>query len=420
MLTALENEKFTQIEPGTRMGALLRRYWHPIAALDEMTDRWTKRVRILGEDLVLFKDRSDRFGLVEEFCPHRRASLAYGIPTDDGIRCPYHGWEFNGHGQCIDQPNETPGSTFKDKIHTPGYPVEELAGLLFAYLGPLPAPLIPRYDALVEKPAIRMIGKAVINCNWLQIMENAVDPIHTEWLHGLLYEFIRESEGAKVRISRHHERIAFDEFEYGIIKRRLLEGQSEESSDWQIGHPLVFPNILALDVGYRESVAHELQFRVPIDDKQTMYYWYNAYIPPAGTDVPQHLLENVPVYDVPFRDASGNYMLDLIHGGDIMAWETQGGVADRSREHLGASDRGITMLRRVLMRELEKAERGEDPICIIRDPAANQIIRLPYEHDKDMNADGFERFLRRTQAGFSPIAQDVIDIFTREPAEAMV
>ena len=107
-----------------------------------MRERWTKRVRIMGEDLVLFKDRTGKFGLIGEACPHRRASLAYGIPTEDGIRCPYHGWKFDAAGRCLEQPNEPPESTFKDKISLPGYPVQELAGLLFAYLGPLPAPLI--------------------------------------------------------------------------------------------------------------------------------------------------------------------------------------------------------------------------------------------------------------------------------------
>src|SRR5271157_5172881 len=113
MLTAEENDVLTRIGPGTRMGDLMRRYWHPIAAAGEMDERWTKRVRLLGEDLVLFKDRAGRFGLIAEQCPHRRASLAYGIPTEQGIRCPYHGWMYDRNGQCIEQPNEPEGSSFK-------------------------------------------------------------------------------------------------------------------------------------------------------------------------------------------------------------------------------------------------------------------------------------------------------------------
>ena len=140
MLTAQDNDLLTQVGPGTRMGALQRRYWHPIAAAEEMADQWTKRVRLLGEDLVLYKDRTGKLGLIEEQCPHRRASMAYGIPEADGIRCPYHGWKFDGSGTCLDQPNEPEGSNFKDKVKMAGYPVQEMAGLIFAYLGPLPAP----------------------------------------------------------------------------------------------------------------------------------------------------------------------------------------------------------------------------------------------------------------------------------------
>src|SRR5215469_18641883 len=113
------------------MGNLLRRYWQPIGAASDLDERWTKRIRLLGEDLVLFKDRSGRFGLIAEQCPHRRASLAYGIPVEDGIRCPYHGWKFDGSGRCLEQPNEPDGSNFKEKVWTSGYPVEEMGGLLW-------------------------------------------------------------------------------------------------------------------------------------------------------------------------------------------------------------------------------------------------------------------------------------------------
>src|SRR5665213_1781430 len=244
MMTPEENERLARVGPGTPMGNMLRRYWHPIAGVEEMANRWTMRVRLLGEDLVLFKDRSGRLGLIAEACPHRRASLAYGIPQADGIRCPYHGWKFDRTGQCLDQPNEPEGSSFKDKITTAGYPVEELGGLIFAYLGPQPAPLVPRFDGYVIPGTIRMCGKAIVPCNWLQIMENSLDPVHTEWLHGHLQEFIEEEAGAKYAISRHHVNIGFDEFEYGIYKRRLLEGQSENSDDWRVGHPVVFPTTL--------------------------------------------------------------------------------------------------------------------------------------------------------------------------------
>src|ERR1700689_4463896 len=157
MLTPTENERLARVGPGTPRGDLQRRYWHPVAIASErappsgsgQVQRWTKRVRILGEDLVLFRDRSGKFGLIAEQCPHRRASFAYGIPTENGIRCPYHGWKFDGTGQCLEQPNEPEGSGFKDKVTTPAYPVQEFAGLVWSYMGALPAPLIPALDGLV-------------------------------------------------------------------------------------------------------------------------------------------------------------------------------------------------------------------------------------------------------------------------------
>ena len=417
MISAAENELLTRTGADTPAGRLLRRYWHVVAGRAEIESRWTKRVRILGEDLVLFRDRSGNFGLIAEACPHRRASLAYGIPDVDGIRCPYHGWKFDGTGRCLEQPNESPESTFRDKIKTPAYPVEEMGGLLWAYLGPPPAPLLPRWDGFVVPGTIRTVGKARVNCNWLQIQENSVDPVHTEWLHGALYEFARAQNGetVKVAIARHHAKIAFDEFPYGIIKRRLMEGQSEDASDWRDGHPIVFPNLLTVGNAGGAWRNYQFQIRVPIDDATTEHYWYNAYVPPAGVDVPQQLLDNVTIYDAPIRDERGEYMLGYIHAQDVMAWESQGGVMDRTLERLGSSDRGVTLLRRMFLRELKNVENGVDPMCVFRDPALNEIIHLPLEHGKDMNADGMESLLRRGVAAFSPVIEDVIRILGQAP-----
>jgi 5,5'-dehydrodivanillate O-demethylase oxygenase subunit len=415
MLTAEENERLTRVGPGTPMGDLLRRYWFPVGTVSEMRTRWTKRIRILSEDLVLYRNRVGKYGLIAEKCPHRNASLAYGIPTAEGIRCPYHGWEFNEDGRCVDQPNEPEGSSFKDKVWTAGYPVEEVSGLLFAYLGPQPAPLIPRYDGLVAEGAIRMVGTATIACNWLQIMENSADPVHTEWLHGKLYEFTRENDCVSIPMAHHHSKIGFDEFEHGLIKRRTMVGQDESVPDWSIGHPLIFPNILGVSVGYSVPggtwTCYELQFRVPIDDTTTQHYWLNAYTAPPHWRIPRELIDDVPLYDVRLRDDHGNYLLTYIHGQDVLAWETQGRIADRRLEHLGTTDRGVTIYRRMLFREMARLQQSEDPMCVIRDPAKNILIDLPFENDKDMNSEGFEEFIWRTQVAFSPVADSLMNVF---------
>ena len=393
------------------MGELMRRYWQPIGAAVDLESKWTKRVRLLGEDLVIFKDRQGRLGLIAEQCPHRRASFAHGIPTENGIRCPYHGWEYNAQGKCIHQPNEQDKCAFRDKVSTDAYPVQEMGGMLFAYMGPQPQPLLPRWDGFVAQGTIRIMGRTILPINWLQIMENSLDPVHTEWLHGHHYEFLKEQEGIKVAISTRHLKIDFKEFEFGMTKHRLLEGHSEDGDDWKVGHPIVFPNMLAVGNGDEKSRYYSFQMRVPVDDTHTMHLWFNAYVPPQGVEVPKHLLDKVHTYEVPFIDDKGEFIVDNVDGQDMMAWISQGAIADRSLENLGATDKGIVMYRRMLKREMQKVQAGIDPMGIVRDSARNERIDLPNEKKKHHNSDGFTSFMMRTHAKYSPIANDLSKLF---------
>ena len=384
MLSKEQNQILTSVGPGTPMGELFRRYWHPVAALSQIEGKHTLAVKILGEPLVLYRDLQGRYGLIEPQCPHRRMSFLYGVPEERGLRCAYHGWLFDETGRCLDQPyeeTEDPESAFKEKVKIKAYPVEELGGLLFAYLGPRPAPLLPRWEIFVRRDAQRDIGAAVVPCNWLQIMENSVDPVHVEWLHQSFSGYVldrlgrEEEKGQRLK----HVKIGFDVFEHGIIKRRILEGETEADEDWVVGHPLIFPNILLSGSTRRPT----FQIRVPVDDTHTLHWWYTCYVRPGETIPPAR----IPFYEVPVPAPDGQgqpqwSVLDNNSGQDITAWITQGEIADRSGENLGLSDKGVILYRKLLNEQIARLEHGADPLNVFRDPAKNQCIKLRLEEAK--------------------------------------
>ncbi|WLA52195.1 Rieske 2Fe-2S domain-containing protein [Bradyrhizobium elkanii] len=186
--------ELTSVGRGTPMGELLRRYWHPVGLTGDATDI-PRKVRALGEDLILFRDRHGRVGLLHARCCHRGTTLYYGKVEEDGIRCCYHGWKFDTEGRCLEQPCEPDGGLFKDKVRQPWYPVQERYGLIFAYMGPAEKrPVLPRYECLenmddgefveADDSSIGGGGPVVIPCNWLQHFENVADPYHVPVLHG--------------------------------------------------------------------------------------------------------------------------------------------------------------------------------------------------------------------------------------------
>jgi 5,5'-dehydrodivanillate O-demethylase oxygenase subunit len=382
VLTPELNEKLTRVGPGTPGGELLRHYWHPIAGVAELDEHPTKRVRLLGEDLVLYRDRAGKHGLIGERCPHRRISLYYGIPEPFGIRCPYHGWAFDHAGQCLEQPAEPEGSTFKERVQAVSYPVEELGGLIFAYLGPQPAPELPRYDLFACENAVRQAGFTVLPCNWVQAMENSLDATHVEWLHGYYTNYLNERAAAisglrfQPRAIRPHVKIGFDRFEHGIIKRRVEAGGSEEDDDWKIGHPVVFPYTLKTGA----VAASSFQIRVPMDDTHTLHILYRVYRP--GIPVPPEIQDRVTIHQVPWAHENGDAVVDFTLGQDMMAWATQGEIAERHLEKLGASDTGVILYRELLEEQIDRVARGEEPLEVYRDPDAASYVVLPQERTK--------------------------------------
>lgn len=367
--TREENERLTQVGPGTPMGNLLRRYWHVVGVAVEFDKEPVQPIRVLGEDLTLYRSESGEYGLVGDVCPHRCASMEYGIPDPRGLRCMYHGWLFAADGRCLEAPFEDrshPEARFREKVRITAYPVRELGGLLFAYLGPAPAPLLPRWDLLVRDDLDKVVEIHPIPCNWVQCMDNTGDPIHFEFLHAGFGNYQRKRWGRPQGMNpAHHVRIEFEPFRYGIMKRRLLEGMSEDNVEWTVGHPLIFPNILA--VGDEGNAS--LHFRVPVDDTTTRHftYWTTARKPGA---------EPVPLWTkhVVLFDEKRKFIGDPdgIITQDMIAWVAQGPISDRTREHLASSDRGVILFHKMLFENAAAVERGGDPIGTIRDPAENE------------------------------------------------
>jgi 5,5'-dehydrodivanillate O-demethylase len=367
--TEEQNERLTRVGPETPMGALLRRYWHPVAVAIELDDNPVRKIRLLGEDLTLYRAQTGEFGLVGDACPHRCMSMEYGIPDEHGLRCGYHGWLFDGKGNCLEQPYDdrvNPDARFKDKVKIKAYPVEELGGLIFAYMGPLPAPLLPRWDLLVRTDLDRAVDVQPIPCNWLQCMDNSADPLHFEFLHAGFgnYQLHRLGKPSGMKPAK-HVKIDFDVFEYGINKRRLLEGEPETAPEWTIGHPLLFPATLA--VGDEGNAG--LHFRVPIDDTHTVQFTYSTTERAPG-DAPKPI---TVLYEYIFDD-NGKVIdkIDTILKQDMVAWVAQGPISKRTNEHLSSGDKGIILYHKLLNENMDRVARGEDPLGTIRDAAKNE------------------------------------------------
>ena len=368
MLDAAKNQLLTEVGKGTPMGELLRRYWMPIAAVSEFENESIKPVRLLGEDLTLYRDLSGTFGLVDRRCPHRRADLSYGFVETCGLRCNYHGWLFDEQGRCTEQPYEdvaAPQAGFKEKIRIKSYPVETKAGLIWVYLGPLPAPLVPDWEPFHWKNGFVQIVFGDVPCNWFQCQENSIDPLHFEWMHMNWSVRLGDRLGP---YSPRHLKLAFEEFDYGFVYRRIREGMSESDLLWTVGRVCLWPNAL--------FTGDHFEWRVPIDNENTLSVtWAFSRVP---REQEPYVQEQIPAWHGPVRDeATGDWISSHVMNQDFIAWIGQGTIADRTQEHLGTSDRGILMLRNRFLNDLEAMARGEDPKAVIRDHKVNRCVRLP-------------------------------------------
>jgi 5,5'-dehydrodivanillate O-demethylase len=378
VLTEEQNKLLTQVGPETPGGALLRRYWHPIAIAQELTpDEPTKFVRILGEDLVLFLDKSGRAGLIADRCPHRGASMLYGRVEERGISCAYHGWLMDCAGNVVETPAEKTDGLTKS-VKTTAYPVQKFVGMYWTYMGPAPAPVLPKYDVFMRRDGRhRIMAYPMLDCNWFVAAENAVDSTHLQLLHQEPPYATEKPANSTRGYIDDIEKSEYFLIDFGIMKRRTYkEGTVDE-------HPLIFP----LWLRSRSS----MWMRTPIDDEHTNHWVLKFDRNKDGTESDE---EPLVEYLEPFKDPPdavhphAKFQNFPKHGWplcqDVVMWETQGVISDRTKEHLGASDEGVALLRRTMFENIERVARGEDPLGIIRDPDPNNVIDTKFERSLNM------------------------------------
>ncbi len=360
----------THVGPGTPMGELLRRYWHPIGLAADASAT-PRQVRVLGEDLILFRDGQGRPGLVYPHCAHRGTSLYYGKVEERGIRCCYHGWLFDVQGRCMDQPCEPDGGRARDKVRQPWYPVQELYGLIWAYLGPPEKkPVLPRYECLdvldegelleADDSSIGGGGPQVIPCNWLQHYENLVDPFHVVILHSSFSgtQFVPEmAQMPQVTWETHETGVRT------ISLRTLADGRTlRRISEAGLPTLRVIPSPRLGRFGRVESLGWVL----PIDDHSFRIYVVGR-VREAGELRRMRTRMNGKLWEEMSEAEHQQYP------NDVEAMVSQGVIAKHSEEHLATSDRGIVMLRRLLQKQLDAVREGRDPAGVHFDPEAPPV-----------------------------------------------
>lgn len=400
MLKQQDNEKITRSGPGTPLGNLLRSYWQPVALVSEMPgERPVKAVRIMSEDLVLFKKR-EGWGLISRYCAHRGVDLSYGRLEEDGIRCLYHGWLYDGQGRCVEQPAEPDHSQFLGKIRISNYPCVEKNGIIFTYMGAGDPPPFPHYDCFVAPDEYTFAFKGLWECNWLQGLEGGIDPSHVSFLHRFIQEdprdmygqqFAEEVEGTGKKLSMlvgesYRPDIEVESADHGL-RVYALRQLTEDIKHVRVTN-LLFPNAFVVPFGNTKVFT---QWHVPIDDDNHYWFmiWYDFAEPTDKDTLLQQRLEGVSLPEYrPVRNRSNNWGFDpqeqkeLTYTGmgldinvhDQWAVESMGPIQDRTVERLGISDRAVTANRRMLLRAIDAfAAGGQTPSHPVSEEEAERL-----------------------------------------------
>jgi len=401
MMSQEQNDLITRIGPNTPAGKLMRKYWQPAALVDELEGpRPIRPVRLLGENFVLFRDEQGRYGLIDRDCPHRGADLAFGRLENGGLRCSFHGWLFDVDGNCLETPAEPANSNLCKNIKQRAYPVVEKSGILWAYLGEGEPPAFPEIDCFVAPDAYTFAFKGKMECNWLQALEVGIDPAHASFLHRFFHDedpndaygkqfraASADSDLPMTKILREYDRpiINVERTEYGlrIIALRQID---EERTHVRVTNQL-FPHGFVIPMSADMTIT---QWHVPIDDENC--YWY-AIFTSYGQPVDKKKMrdQRLELYELPDyvsrKNKSNDYGFDPheqetetytgmgadINVHDQWAVESMGKIQDRTREHLGTSDKAIIQYRRMLRQEIDKAANGGEPMLFLDEGSARSV-----------------------------------------------
>jgi 5,5'-dehydrodivanillate O-demethylase len=353
MLVNDKNSRLTGVGKGTPGGEMLRRYWHPIAVSAELTDK-PRAVRVLGEDLVLYRGETGVPYLIAQRCPHRGTSFTEGRIKGETIRCCYHGWLFDGSGRCLEQPGEPAGSNFAAKVRIDAHPALDRYGLIWAYLGAGEPPVLPPYDILARKDGAQRVAKAAANCSYFQVLENSVDPVHTAILH------------LGTDLQQAYEEIPQFEVERTDLGVRTIAWRP--TSKYRRHSEFAFPTLTRVTLPFMKPVVQMGFWMTPVDDTHCEFYfsWFLPIEPGTDQAAAEALVERMEHHMFELTPDDHITLSSLVVKQDTFACESQGAIVDRGAEMLGHTDRGVILLRQVFAQAMEAVERGGDPPGVLR------------------------------------------------------
>ncbi|MGJ4927187.1 Rieske 2Fe-2S domain-containing protein [Bradyrhizobium sp. HKCCYLS2038] len=442
MMSKEQNDLITRIGLNAPAGKLMRMYWQPAALVDELAgERPVRAVKLLGQDFVLFKDEQGRYGLLDRDCPHRGADLAFGRLENGGLRCAFHGWLFDVDGACLETPAEPAGSPLCQNVKQRSYPVVEKGGILWAWLGDGAAPAFPDLDCFTAPDTYTFAFKGLIECNWLQALEVGIDPAHASFLHRFFEDedtstaYGKQFRGASAdselpmtKVLREYDRpiINVERTEYGLRIIALREIDADRTHV-RVTNQL-FPHAFVIPMSTEMTIT---QWHVPVDDETC--YWYAIFTSyGAPVDRAKMRAQRLELYELPeyrSRKNKGNdYGFDPreqatetytgmgsdINVHDQWAVESMGRIQDRTREHLGQSDKAIIQYRRLLREQIETVARGETPMLHL-DASAARSVQGPATMDGIGPTRGWETYWmdvdvrrRRNAPWAAPVPADIV------------